>query len=189
MNPPRNLALLIAVLLCSTCGLLRADEQTSTYRLLGLFEPSRQTDFRELLTSAIPELQVANIDFDKDEVTLRYELAGLFPDGKVPKDITPEKLTERLGNLISSKSKGTFKVIAPSALPADQQARVDIKIGILDCRGCRYGAYQIIAKIDGVEHASVNAETSTITAWIDPAKTNREALEAALKKSQIAVLK
>jgi len=189
MKSIRHLPFLIIALLCWRGGLLEAEEQSSTYRLIGLFEPSRQDDFRDLMSN-IPELQIAKLDFEKDEVTLSYELPKLFIDGKVPKDLPPDKLMERINNLIGSKSgrhKNTFKLTALSKLPAHQQTRVDIKIGILDCKGCRYGVYQIVNKIDGVERVTVGVETPMVTAWIDPAKTNREAIEAALKKAQVAV--
>ena len=42
-----------------------------------------------------------------------------------------------------------------------------------------------IAKIDGVERASVNSDSRTLTAWIDATKTKKEAIEAALKKARV----
>jgi len=171
-----------------TTGNTRAEDQTSTYRLVGLFEPSRAEEFRKLLAEELPELKVDRIDFEKAEVTLRYELASLFSDGKVPKGFTAEKLREKIDQTIRGKSKGTFQITWPSSVAPGQQTRVDIKVGVLDCRGCRFGVYQIVAKIDGVERASVTSDTHVLTAWIDPAKTNREALEAALKKSQVQLV-
>ena len=56
---------------------------------------------------------------------------------------------------------------------------------MLDCKGCRYGAYIAIAKMDGVERAIVKADSRTLIAWIDSSKTNKEALEAALKKARV----
>jgi hypothetical protein len=187
MKLPRLVFAPAAVLLLSIAG-VRAEEQTSTYHLGGLFEPSRVDEFRKLLTDEAPELKVENLDFAKAEVTLRYELASLFSDGKVPKGFTAEKLREKIDQTIRGKSKGTFQVTWPSSVTPDQQTRVDIKIGMLDCRGCRFGVYQIVAKIDGVDRATVTSDTHVLTVWIDPAKTNREALEAALKKSQVTLV-
>ncbi len=185
MNSLRTIFSFAALLLFVTAGFLRADEQTSTYRLVGLFEPSREDDFRKLLAEEAPELKVERLDFEKAEVTLRYDLPALFSDGKIPKGFTAEKLREKIDQTIRGKSKGTFQIQWPSALPAGEQTRVDIKVGILDCRGCRFGVYQMVTKIEGVERASITADTHVLTAWIDPAKTNREALEAALKKQQV----
>lgn len=176
-----------AVLLFSTAG-VRAEEQTSTYHLGGLFEPSRVDEFRKLLADEAPELKAEKIDFEKAEVTLRYELASLFSDGKVPKGFTAEKLREKIDQTIRGKSKGTFQLTWPSSVEPEKQTRVDIKVGVLDCRGCRFGVYQIVAKIDGVDRATITADTHVLTVWIDPAKTNREALESALKKSQVALV-
>jgi len=119
----RHIRFLIIALLCWGGSLLMAEEQTSTYRLVGLFEPSRQDDFRDLMSN-VPELQIAKLDFEKDEVTLSYELPKLFVDGKAPKDLPPEKLMERINNLISNQSgkhKNTFKLTALSKIPTDQQ--------------------------------------------------------------------
>src|SRR4051794_24883399 len=94
----------LATLLLSTAGLLQAEEQTSTYRLVGLFEASREDDFRALLAAEAPELKVDKLDFEKAEVTLRYELVSLFSDGKVPKGFTAEKLREKIDQTIRGKS-------------------------------------------------------------------------------------
>ena len=64
------------------------------------------------------------------------------------------------------------------------------RIGVagLDCKGCAYGAYRTLAKIDGVERATVYFKQWIVTARVDPSKTNREALVAALKKAEVDVL-
>lgn len=41
------------------------------------------------------------------------------------------------------------------------------------------------AKIEGLERATVDSGIRTLTAWIDPAKTNRTALEHELKKARV----
>ncbi len=69
----------------------------------------------------------------------------------------------------------------------DKLQKIEIQVGLLDCKGCRYGAYIAIAKLDGVEHATVS-ESALLTAWIDPAKTNREALIEALKKGRVELV-
>ena len=72
-----------------------------------------------------------------------------------------------------------------STLPADKVSKVEIKVGLLDCKACRYAAYSVIAKIEGVERATVSSQTSTITAAIDATKTNQGALTEALKKANV----
>lgn len=193
MKPLRQRSALLALLLCSIPGLLRAEEQTSTHRIIGLCSPERQDDFREVMSS-VPIVQLLSLDYDKAEAVFRYDVAELLPAvGKKPADRSPEKITNALNELIRAKGKGksrsksTFSFTAPSTLPADQLTRLDLKVGLLDCKGCRYTAYIAVAKIEGVERAAVNSETQTLTAWIDPAKTSRAALEDALKKAQVVL--
>ena len=59
----------------------------------------------------------------------------------------------------------------------------------LDCKGCALAAYESIAKLDGVEQATVNFKVGLVTAMIDPKKTDRAALEAALKQKQVELKK
>jgi len=180
MKPLRKLPSLLALMLCST--VLRAEEQTSTYRVLGLCSPDRQEDLRQLVSTA-PDVQLVSLDYDKADAVLRYDVAKLLPAAKKPKDLTPEKITKALNDQIRVKGKNTFSFVEPSTLPADQLTRLDIPVGILDCKGCRYTAYAAIAKMDSVERATVNSETRMLTAWIDATKTGRAALEEALKKA------
>ncbi len=58
----------------------------------------------------------------------------------------------------------------------------------LDCKGCAFGAYRAVAKLDGVERATVDFRRGIVTARVDPSKTNREALVAALKKAEVEVV-
>ncbi len=180
MKPLRKFSSLLALMLCST--VLRAEEQTSTYRVLGLCSPDRQEDLRQLMSTA-PDVQLVSLDYDKAEAVLRYDVAKILPAAKKPKDLTSEKIAKALTELIRVKSKNTFTFAEPSTLPADQLTRLDIPVGILDCKGCRYTAYAAIAKMDGVERATVSSQTRMLAAWIDPAKTSRAALEEALKKA------
>jgi copper chaperone CopZ len=57
----------------------------------------------------------------------------------------------------------------------------------LDCKGCCLGAYESIAKIEGVEQATASFKLGLVTALIDPAKTNRAALETALKQRNVTL--
>ena len=175
-------ALFCALLLAAS--LLHAEEQTGTYRLIGLSAPEREGDLREVMKT-VPDVALVGLDAAKAEVTLRYELEKLFPTAKPKQPTAPDKITERLNSLIGQASKNTFTVTARSTVPADKLTKVEIPIGVLDCKGCRYAAYSAIAKLDGVERATVSAQPSAIIAWIDAAKTKREALVEALKKVRV----
>ena len=175
-------ALFCALLLAAS--LLHAEEQTGTYRLIGLSAPEREGDLREVMKT-VPDVALVGLDAAKAEVTLRYELEKLFPTAKPKQPTAPDKITERLNSLIGQASKNTFTVTARSTVPADKLTKVEIPIGVLECKGCRYAAYSAIAKLDGVERATVSAQPSAIIAWIDAAKTKREALVEALKKVRV----
>lgn len=160
---------------------LQADE--SKHRIIGLSEPSREQDLREQVKT-MPEVEIAAFNFDTAEVTFHYDPAKLIPGYNPKKPPAPEAITRRLEDLLRAASNGTFTLVPLSTLPTDKLQKIEIQCGLLDCKGCRYGAYIAIAKLDGVERATVN-EKALLTAWIDPAKTNREALEAALKKGHV----
>jgi hypothetical protein len=166
------------------CSIARADEQTSTFHLTGLSAPERQDDLRQVM-SAIPEIQLVSADSEKSEVTLKYDVAALFPNAKPPADLTPEKTMQQLNDRVRKASKGTFVLAAPSATPADQLTKLDLRIGILDCKACRYGAYIAVAKKEGVDRASINAEGRMLSIWFDATKTNRAELEEVLKKERV----
>jgi hypothetical protein len=178
----RHLVILIAFSLLATSA--RADEQSASYRVVGLCSLDRVEDlceaFKEVTTA-----QVERIDFDKGECTLRFDLAKIFPGVKPDKLPPLEDLVKRFSERLNGVSHGQFKLRALCALPREKLQRIELKIGLLDCKACRLGAYYAVANIEGVEQANVAAEGNQMTAWIDPAKTNREALVEALKKAGV----
>lgn len=164
--------------------------QTSTHRLVGLYSPDLEEDFLRLMKSELPDLELLNLDREEAEVTLRYDVAKTFfpPEGKIPKDYTIEKARQRLLEMVRGRLKGAFYLMPPLTLPPDKLTKVEIKIGMLDCKGCRHGACMFLSKVEGVERTVIDAQTHVITAWIDGAKTNRLALEDVLKKNQVVVM-
>lgn len=177
---PRTFASLLCALTLAL-PLLHAEEQTGTYRLIGLSAPERESDLREVMKT-LPDVALVSLDIAKAEVNLRFDAEKLFLPAKSKQPPAPDKITERLNSLIGGASKNTFSLTERSTVPADKLTKVEILIGVLDCKGCRYAAYQAVAKLEGVERATVSATPSAIIAWIDATKTKREALEEALKK-------
>jgi len=57
----------------------------------------------------------------------------------------------------------------------------------LDCKAGSLAVYEILARIEGVEQATASFHDAVATVWIDPAKTNRPALEEALKKRHVTL--
>jgi len=177
----------IASVLCALAlavPLLHAEEQTGTYRLFGLSAPEREADLREVLAK-VPDVALVILDAAKAEVTLRFDAEKLFLPAKSKQPPAAEKVTARLDQLIGTASTRTFGISERSTVPADKLTKVEIPIGVLDCKGCRYAAYQAVAKLDGVERATVSTTPSAVIAWIDATKTKREALEDALKKARV----
>lgn len=163
---------------------LHADE--SKHRIIGLSEPSRVDDLREQVKT-ITGVELASIDPVTTEAVIRYDLAALFPAINPKKPPTEADITQKLDSVLKAASRGTFTLKPTATLAEDKMQKIEIQAGLLDCKACRYGAYIAIAKIHGVEHATVSP-TNLLSIWIDPAKTNRDALLEALKKGRVEVL-
>lgn len=182
--------LLGAALVWPTQG--RADEPTKSppaaeaagkpcvYRVTGLFSPDRVEDLQAVVKE-IPEVVLQSIDYEKAEATFVIDAAKAYPGAK------PHQVLERLDNRVRTLSHSTFGLRAPSELPREKQERLEIPVRGLDCKGCCLGAYESIYKIDGVEQATADFKVGLVVAWIDPAKTDRAKLEAALKQRGVEI--
>ena len=152
--------------------------QIFTHRITGLFAPDREADLRQILAD-VPGVELVSLDFEHAEGQFRYDPAITF------KDVKPENIVQSLGNRIANASNHTFGIQPLFPTPHDQLTKVEIPIVLLDCRACCLGAYEILYRLDGV--AQVTATPHEITALIDPAKTNKDALVEMLKKRQVKV--
>ena len=159
-----------------------AAEESTKYRLTGLFAADREADLRAALEK-IPGVKLERLDFPNAEATFRYDPAVAFKDTK------PDKILERFDNLLKTASRSTFGLRPPSPTPREKLTPIEISIGLLDCQACALAVYEIVTKIDGVELATVNRHEGKITALVDPTKTNRTALEDALRKREVEVKK
>jgi copper chaperone len=180
-----------ALAACSIATGALADEATAQYRLTGLFEPDRVADLRRQASSltagekeAPTEVRLVDVNYETSVVTFAYD-----PAMKPFKGADAEKVRERISNLLRGATKNTFDVFPLSALKPGQQQEVRLPVVGLDCKGCAYGAYRVVAAIDGVERATVSFKEGWLSAWIDPAKTNQDALVAALEKARVDVVK
>ena len=167
-------------------GLASAEEQTSEFRIVGLFSTDREQDLRDL-AAKLPGLNIAGVDFENAKVTLRYDLHQLFPDEDPRKKWSAEEIQNRLNDLLTNASMGTFGLKPLPTTPANKLTKLELHIGILDCKGCRYGAYLMVIHVSGVEEAIVGLNRM-LTVWIDPSKTDRAAVEEALKKGNVEVV-
>jgi copper chaperone CopZ len=175
-------ACLCAAATAISAELKPAEAQTVTQRVMGLFAPDREADLRGAVAQ-VPGVELVNVNFDHGEATFRYDPAVAFP-GTKPAD-APKRLDEK----VRAASTHTFslKPLDPT-VAKDQLTRVEIGVAGLDCRACSLAAYEIVAKVEGVYQATASFKEGRVTALIDPNKTNRGALEEALKKRTVKVI-
>ncbi|WP_422927622.1 heavy-metal-associated domain-containing protein [Singulisphaera sp. PoT] len=180
--------LCIALLIAARPGV--AGDVTVKYRLMGLFQPDRAEDLRKQAgTLAIDEggaktlVKLVDIDFEAATATFSYDADAKAFQGK-----SPQQVHESINNHLRNASRHNFNAFPPDTSKPEKLVRERIAVAGLDCKGCAYGAYRAVATIDGVDRAVVSFKGGHVTAWIDPSKTKREALVAALKKAEVDVV-
>ena len=156
-----------------------AESQPVKHRITGLFSPDREADLKKVFAEKIPEVKLVSVDFKNSEATFEYDADKLFNKPK------PEQLIERFDNVLRTHTLGTFGIRAICTIPKDKLEFIEIPIVGLDCKGCCLAVYETIYKIDGVEQATASFKDGLVTARINPEKTNRAALEEALKMKHV----
>jgi copper chaperone CopZ len=146
-----------------------------TFRVMGLFARERVKDLRAAF-AAVPGVKLVDVNFDFAEITVELIPGKVFP-GTAPKD-----LAAALDGKLGQASHHTFRVKPRSTVARTKWKTVVIPVAGLDCKACALGAYEAVARIDGVEQATASFKDGKVTARIDPARTNRAALEAALRR-------
>ena len=147
-------------------------------RVTGLFQPDRTDDLREALKQW-PEVTLMSVDFGTAEAAFTFDAAKAFPGAK------PAQLIEQFNSRLRGLTNGTLGVRAICDTPREKLQFVEIPIFGLDCKGCSFAAYEAIYRLNGVEQAMASFKDGKVTAWIDPGKTDREKLEAALKARHV----
>lgn len=180
---------LIAVLLTSPAAV--AEDVHVQYRITGLFDLDRVDELRRqagtltINDGIAPPANVSfvNVNFETAVVTFAYDA-----DAKLFKDKNPQQVQELVNGQLRNVSRSTFNVHPLSTRKPDQLKQERIAVAGLDCKGCAFSAYRFVAVIDGVERVAVSFKEGHVTATIDPAKTNRKALIAALKNAEVDVI-
>jgi copper chaperone CopZ len=175
---------MVLVLLCLSAPAWAEEKKTDAakrikHQITGLFAPEREQDLREVFAT-IPQVKLISIDFKNAEATLEYDPAKAFPNAK------PEEVLQRLDNLVKSASYHTFGVKPLRTTPLEKLKLIEIPVAGLDCKACCLATYEAVARLDGVERATASFREGRVTALIDPQKTDREKLEAALKRLGVA---
>ena len=182
----RLLCCAVAVAVLASAGAVPADDKPAakpeqiTYTVLGLFSTDREADLRAAFRE-LPEFKLVGVSFDEGEITVEFAPGKLFPGQK------PERVTELVNDKVRSVTHSTFGVKPRRTVPRDRLQQVLIPVAGLDCKACCLAAYEIVAKIDGVEQATASFKDGRVTALIDPSKTDRAGLEDALRKRGVQV--
>jgi copper chaperone CopZ len=179
----------ITALLLTSHAAIAGDAEVK-YRLTGLFQPDRVDDVRRQAGTlrindpdAPAEVRLVNVNYETCVVTFAYDAKSRPFANK-----NQSQIQELINNLLQHATRGSFQVYPPSGLKPDQLTQECIAVAGLDCKGCAFGAYRAVAAIDGVERAVVSFKEGSVTVWINPSKTNRAAIVAALKGAQVDVL-
>jgi copper chaperone CopZ len=155
---------------------------TVTVQVTGLFMSQRVDDFKSLMAQ-FPEARLQEINFETAIATIVCST-----DSDEFQNAKPEQAIDRLNNRIRHLSNHTIGATLPSRVPPDQLERIEIPITGLDCMACSMAVYEILKKIEGVERITASFRDRLTTAWIDPTKTNRQALENALKQRGVSIV-
>jgi hypothetical protein len=151
-----------------------------TLRVLGLFSPDRVKDLRESFAQ-IPDVKLVSVDFDFAEIVIEFVGVKAFPY------FPPKDYPAALDGKLAPASSHTFHVKPRSTAKRSKLKTVVIPVAGLDCKGCALAAYEAVARVDGVEQATASFKELQVTALIDPDRTNRDALEAALRRAEVQV--
>lgn len=155
-----------------------AEVPLNTYQVVGLFNPERVPAFREA-AAELRGVELKSVDFEKAEATFRFDPNVLF------KGVKPDEIVRRLDNQMRGISHSTFSIKPRSTTPREKLKLVEIPVVGLDCAGCCLGAYEIVMRVPGVEQATASFKAGLITALVDAEKTDRAAIETALKMRNV----
>ncbi len=157
-----------------------AKTERFTYRVLGLFSPDREKDLRAAFKE-LPDITLVSVAFDDAEITVEFAPGKVFPGTK------PDEVVNRFNDRLRSVTHHTMGVKPRGTVAKEKLQQVVIPAAGLDCKACCLAAYEAIASIDGVEQATASFKEGRVTARIDPIKTDRAKLEAALKQKGVEI--
>ncbi|MFZ9862874.1 MAG: hypothetical protein ACO3GX_17525, partial [Gemmataceae bacterium] len=136
---------------------------------------------RELITSKFSGVVIKTFDIEKATVVLAFDPEKALNKAK------PEQYLERLDNLVRPASNGTFSLLPDFKIQTGQLQRIEIMVAGLDCKACGFAAYEVVAKMDGVERATVSFREGRLLAWVDPSRVDKAALVKVLVQKRVEV--
>ncbi len=177
----RDIAALALALAASAFAADKDARVTAKYRVTGLFCKERVADLREAM-KAVEKVVLVSVDYDTAEAVFRYAPKEAFPGAS-----KPEQILQQLDNKVRHATSHTFGVTAPLTTPRGRLTWVEIPAAGCDCKACSLAAYEAVYKLEGVEQARASFREGRVSVLIDPTKTDRGKLAAALKKRGVAV--
>lgn len=182
---PYPSALLLVILLTGISGtgvadLLSAEPVEIRHQVTGLFAPERVADLQEIVGS-MTDIRLIRVDFTNAEAVFSYDAAAVFPGAK------PEQIVERLNHRLRDASQHTFGIKPLCTVEPERLKTVTIPVAGLDCKACSLAAYEIVAKLKGVETATASFKTGLVTARIHPDQIDQVELETALKERGVTL--
>lgn len=161
-----------------------AAPQQVVHRVTGLFSPEREEDLRKALEKVEGgRIKLISVDFDYAEATFEYDAQAVFPGAN------PEQVVERFNEWLRNASNHTLGIKPRCAVSREQLSRVELPIGVLDCKACRLAVYEILAQQPGVEQAAISSTDAKATALIDATKTDPAKLGAVLRERGVPMPK
>lgn len=171
--------------------------------LYGLSGKEREGDWRMVCGELAEKgVRVEDTDVARARVVVVYDEEVLFPKRNTKVRLRLSEVEKRIGQLVRETSTAAFDVRSVSAGGFESgYAEREVRIGVLDCKGCRYGAYTLAMRVEGVERVWVDAERSVLRFAYDPARIGRtystffepewivsELVKSSLRKGRVEVL-
>ena len=159
-----------------------SDPAEYRWRLTSLFQLDRVPEVKADIES-LEGVEVIGIDFDTAIATVRLDAAELYRNAK-----NEDQIREEFSRRLRTQTRGTVEALPLSDTPAGNTKEVRIPIAGLDCKGCSFGAYLAVNKIEGVDYCTASFHTGEIFARIDTRTgTTEETLREALLKKEVVL--
>jgi hypothetical protein len=154
---------------------------TAKYQVTGLFSKERLADFRAAM-KAVPKVEQISVDYDNAEAVFRFMPKEAFPHAS-----KPDHYVEHLNNAVRQASTHTIGIKPARTAPRDRLKWVEVAVSGCHCKACDLALYEIACRVECVEQAQGSFKEGRLRALIDPTKTDRVKLAAALKKRGVGV--
>jgi hypothetical protein len=171
--------------------------------LYGLSGKEREGDWGVLCGDLVDQgVRVERTDASRARVVIAYDEGVLFPKRNTRVPLRIAEVERRIGQLVREASTAAFDVRPVSAGGFESgYVEQEVRIGVLDCKGCRYGAYTLAMRVEGVERVWIDAERSALrfaydrgrvgriySAFFEPEWIVNELVKSSLRKGRVEVV-